>query len=323
MTESTTDGTMLPPIVVLGATGQVGSAVVGQLRTAGRQVFPLTRADIDLADSVDVVRADFQDISDAILLDAENAVVINVAAWTGVDSAEEPANSDAVWKINAYSPAALAEVCAARGWVSVFVSTDYVFGEGDGQSAKAKEYPAGLTARQTSDKTEPLNVYGESKSVGERGVLDAGGTVVRTSWVFSGPSGPGRDFVDTMMSLAKQGITPSVVDDQFGRPTYSEHLATGLIELCDRLASEKNGEETIPRILHATGGGPLTTWCEFAQEIFAATGQRTEKVTGILTSEYPTPAVRPRWSYLDISSWTAAGLTAFPAWQEGLREALR
>lgn len=314
------------PIIVLGATGQVGAACVERLRSAGRRVVPVTRQDVDLSKPPADVRRDFSTFLDANLAEPETSpqasqpVVLNLAAWTAVDDAERIMKASKgntgdwlnIIHINGLGPIEVAKECQERGIPMVQVSTDYVFGGG----AQAMAAPCGTAIGIAPDATpEPANAYGRSKLIGEHGVLAAGGTVVRTAWVFSGPTGPGRDFVDTMATLANKKVEPKVVDDQYGRPTFAGHLADALIEVCDRVG-------VLPKILHATGSGEPTTWWEFAQAIFEATGNDPERVSPILTSGYPTPAPRPTGIYLDIRDWEGAGLNPLPAWRDGLREAL-
>ena len=324
-----TTGGVVPGIVVLGAGGQLGTALVAALAAHAAPVVALSRGGLDLT-------ASDEDCATALRAAIEQAggrdvVVINAAAWTAVDAAEETANTTTVERVNGTAPGVLAKVAAEQGAGFVHVSTDYVFSGEEGQ-------PRAVTPE---DPPAPVNEYGRTKLAGERAVLDAGGTVVRTAWVFSGPTGPGRDFLDTMAGLADRGVDPKVVDDQWGRPTFTGHLATGLVELATTLwrqrrvgehsqtsapLPDQNAEDApapeLPRLLHATGSGEATTWAGFAAAIFEATGHDPVRVSRIPTAEYPTPARRPVGVYLDTSCWEAAGLSPLPAWQDGLRAAL-
>ena len=300
------------PLIVLGSSGQVGAALVAQLQTAGRAVVPVARHQVDLS-AAGVADSFSSFLNDAAALHFQSTpVVVNLAAWTAVDDAETEANRATVTAINATAPGELAKACQGRDIPFIHVSTDYVFG-GDGQQV-------GKTVKglASDTKTHPVNHYGATKADGERRVLAAGGSVVRTAWVFSGRTGPGRDFVDTMAELAERGMDPSVVNDQWGRPTFAADLATGLIGMADAIAQGHD----IPHILHATGSGDPITWFDFARAIFDATGHDPARVSPISTAEYPTPAARPRNLYLDISGWQEAGLDPLPAWEDGLRRAL-
>ena len=324
-----TSGGAAPGIVVLGAGGQLGTALMAELADHTAPVVALGRAELDLTASDEPCATALRGAIEQA--GGHDVVVINAAAWTAVDAAEDPANTAAVERVNATAPGVLAEVAAAMGASFIHVSTDYVFSWEAGQPRAASP----------EDSPAPVNEYGRTKLAGEHAVLDAGGTVVRTAWVFSGPTGPGRDFLDTMAGLAERGVDPKVVDDQWGRPTFTGHLAAGLVELAVKLWRQRRagahsqtsvplsgGSEDdartpeLPRLLHATGGGEVTSWAGFAATIFDATGHDPARVSRIPTAEYPTPARRPVGVYLDTSCWEAAGLSPLPAWQDGLRAAL-
>jgi dTDP-4-dehydrorhamnose reductase len=187
---------LTPHIAVTGAAGQVGRELVAPGGT------PLTRETLDLASSPEELR------EAALRCFAGKDAVINCAAWTDVDGAEDPANRAAVERVNATAPGVLAEAASQVGVRFIHVSTDYVFPGTPPE--EGREW-------RTDDPTDPLNVYGATKAAGEKAVLAHGGTVVRTAWVWSGPHAPGRDFVATMAGLAARGVDPKVVDDQTGR----------------------------------------------------------------------------------------------------------
>jgi dTDP-4-dehydrorhamnose reductase len=286
-------------IIATGASGQVGRELVA----LGAE--PLTRRDLDLQD----VTADAGAFAAAArrLFGGADAV-IHTAAFTGVDAAEDPANAPAVRAVNAVAPGLLATAARSVGARFVHVSTDYVF----------SGVPAGddgPTSRpwRVDDPVSPVNVYGATKEEGERGVLAAGGAVVRTSWVWSGPSAPGKDFVTTMAGLAERGVDPRVVDDQSGRPTFAPDLAAGLWRLAGRPASG---------ILNFTNSGEPVTWCGLARAVFAGLGHDPERVRPCTTAEYPTPAPRPEWSVLDLAPWRAA-VGEPPEWRDALVRGLR
>jgi dTDP-4-dehydrorhamnose reductase len=229
----------------------------------------LTRAQLDVTDR-DAVR-------EAI---GPEDVVINCAAWTDVDGAEE--HEEEALRINRDGARNVAEAAG----VVVYVSTDYVF---DG--TKREPY-------LPSDPVNPLGAYGRTKLAGERATAEANPRhhIVRTSWLF-GPGGP--NFVETMLRLAGERDALRVVDDQVGRPTYTGHLAGALLELAGR---EDYG-------IHHRAGGGQCSWFEFAREIVARAGLDCE-VQPCTTEEFPRPAPRPAYSVL-------AG-DELPAWQDGL-----
>jgi dTDP-4-dehydrorhamnose reductase len=267
-------------ILVTGARGQLGRALVE------RAAVTAVDLDVDICDPEAVARAVHG-----------HRVVINAAAYTGVDRAEtERARAYAVNRDGAGN---LARACAAAGARLLHVSTDYVF---DGRSARPY---------REDDPIAPLGVYGESKAEGEHAVHECGGTVVRTSWLF-GDGGP--SFVHTMLRLAKERPVLRVVADQRGCPTYAGDLADALLALANR-------PELAPTY-HFCGDGE-TTWFEFATAIMASaagpggiTGGRA-RVEPIATADYPTPAKRPAYSVLDTSRIRALGIVP-PSWRIGL-----
>ncbi|MDK8511175.1 sugar nucleotide-binding protein [Corynebacterium bovis] len=333
-----------PTVLVTGATGQVGRELTARARGA----VPVTRAECDLrevartGDAAWLVRR---------LREADGGAgraVVNLAAWTDVDGAEDPAHAAEVEAVNAVAPGILAAACADAGVPFVHVSTDYVFGggtdpgTGTGTAAAAHPDPADPVAHadpvapadpadpadpattprrpwRVDDPPAPLNVYGATKRRGEEAVFAHGGTVVRTSWVWSGPHAPGRDFVATMASLAGRGVDPRVVDDQWGRPTFAADLAAGLERLVVHLLV---GGGVPGGILHHTNSGEPVTWYDLAREVFRRTGHDPRRVTPCPTSGYPTVAPRPAWSVLDLGPWTDL-LGEPPAWQDGLERGLR
>lgn len=286
-------------ILVTGATGQVGRFLL----TGGAT--PLTRQDIDMSRLSD---ADV--LGHARRVVAEADVVVNCAAWTDVDGAEDPANAETVNAVNAVAPGLLAEIADEAGASFIHVSTDYVF-SGDPEVAGRPW--------QVADQVHPANEYGRTKALGEQGVLAAGGTVARTSWVWSGPHAPGRDFVTTMVGLAERGVDPKVVDDQVGRPTYAADLAAGLLQLAQRQTEHQTAR---PAVLHFQNSGEPVSWCGLARAVFERTGHDPARVSPCSTADWPTPAARPPWSILDLGSWESAVGVLPPAWQDGLDRGL-
>lgn len=265
---------------VLGANGQLGRALVAALPDA---VAP-GRDELDIGDEAAVAAYDFDGVD----------VVFNAAAHTAVDRAEtEPA---AAWRANALGPAHLAEAAARHGFTLVHVSTEYVF---DGTAAGPMPEDTPLA---------PLGVYGASKAAGELAVRAAPRHVIaRTSWVV----GDGANFVATMTRLARDGVSPTVVDDQIGRPTFAPDLAAALIAL----APQHHGT------YHVTNDGEPVSWHGLAREVFTRCGRSPGDVRPVTTAEYtadrPQAARRPANSVLDLTRLTLTGV-ALPAWQESL-----
>ncbi|SDX49102.1 dTDP-4-dehydrorhamnose reductase [Modestobacter sp. DSM 44400] len=287
-----------PPVswLVTGATGQLGTDLRAVL--AGRDgdtVTALGRAQLDLTDE-DGVRATVRGWLVAAEGRGDRPVLLNAAAYTAVDAAE--ADEDTAALLNGTAPGWLAQELAGRGRL-VHVSTDYVF---DG--AATTPYGAG-------DTPAPRTAYGRTKLAGERAVaaVDDDAVVVRTAWVYAAH---GSNFVRTMLRLEGERDTVPVVADQTGSPTWSADLAAGLVELA---ATGTRG------VLHATDAGS-TTWHGLAREVFARTGADPDRVLPTTTEAFPRPAQRPAYSVLDPASWTAAGLTPLPAWQQSLQVCL-
>jgi dTDP-4-dehydrorhamnose reductase len=270
--------------LVTGAGGQLGADLRGVLAGGADAVTALTRADLDITDAGAVAAAV-----------AGHDLVVNAAAWTDVDGAET--DEAAATAVNGTGPAVLAAACAAHGARLIQVSTDYVFA-GDADRPYPEDAP-----------TDPVNAYGRSKLAGERAVRDAlpdTGYVVRTAWLYSAH---GRNFLTTMLRLAAERDTVSVVTDQLGQPTWSRALAGRLVEL-GRTALAG----TAPAgVYHGTAAGQ-TSWHGFAQAIFAAAGHDPARVLPTTAAEFPRPAARPAYSVLGHDRWAAAGLAPLDAW---------
>ncbi len=253
----------------------LGRDVVAAAESAGHDVVALARRDLDIADA-DAVRT--------AIAGASPDAVVNCAAWTDVDGAEE--HEEAATLVNGTGAG---NVAAAAPFI-VHVSSDYVF---DGTATAP--YVEG-------DATGPRSAYGRSKLAGELAVAEAGEhAIVRSSWLFGTH---GKNFVATMLKLAEDRDEVNVVADQFGCPTYTGHLAPALVEIAER---------HVTGVLHVSGGGQCS-WHELAQATFeeAGTGTTAQPVT---TAEFPRPAPRPAWSVLRSTRPEAPVL---PYWRHGL-----
>ncbi|AHD02242.1 dTDP-4-dehydrorhamnose reductase [Leisingera methylohalidivorans] len=228
--------------------------------------------------------------------------VINAAAYTAVDKAEE---EDALASVvNGAAPGAMAQACADLGIPFVTVSTDYVF---DG---------SGTAPWQPSDAPGPLNAYGRSKLAGEQAVRAAGGAhaILRTSWVVSAHGG---NFVKTMLRLGRARERLTIVSDQTGAPTPARDIAAACLKMARQLQADpgKSG-------IYHLAGAPQTSWAGFAREIFARAGIACA-VKDIPTSAYPTPAARPLNSRLDCTSLETVFGIPQPDWRAGLNDILK
>jgi dTDP-4-dehydrorhamnose reductase len=272
------------PAVLLGGDGMLGRAFQEQLASRGLEVLAPSRDDVDLTNH-DTIRK--------IKLPS-GGLLINCAAWTDVDAAEE--NEAETMSVNGQAIGALLSHCAEAGARLVTFSSDYVF---DG-NASAAYRPNSVRA--------PISAYGRSKALGEEMLeQEKGGDWVniRTSWLYA----PwGKNFVRTMAKLLKEKKELKVVNDQRGRPTSAEHLAKSTLALLER---DVRGH------WHITDGGACT-WFEFTLEIKRLLKGKAEiKPCG--TAEFPRPAKRPAYSVLDISA-TEKLLGPMPPWRDNLAE---
>lgn len=274
--------------LVTGAAGAVGTDVVAVLSMYDEDVVGCDRAALDVTSPEHV---------QSVLDEVRPAVVVNCAAYTAVDAAE--ADEETAFLVNADGPDLLARWCGERGARLVHVSTDYVF--------------AGRASAPYDEDTPvaPKSAYGRSKAAGERAVLSSGADafVVRTAWIYGGVGG---NFVKTMARLSREHDTVSVVDDQIGAPTWSLHLARGLVALGVSNAS--------PGIYHCTSAGEAS-WFVFARAVFAELGLDPARVEPTTTDAYPRPAPRPAYSVLSGRRWRAAGLPEMAHWRDALHEA--
>lgn len=273
--------------LVTGARGMLGADVVAHLCSRdGEHVVALGREQLDVRDPGAVAAA----------LDAHRPdVVVNCAAWTAVDAAEE--REPEALAVNGHAVRVLAEACAARSVRLVHVSTDYVF---DGTAAEP--YPEDAPPN-------PLGAYGRTKLAGERAALAHGHLVVRTAWLYGAH---GANFVRTMLRRATAGEGVAVVTDQVGQPTWSADLAARLVALA-RIGAP-------PGVYHGTNAGQ-TTWYGFAREIYAAAGADPALVTPTTSAALGRPAPRPAYSVLGHAGWARAHLPPMRHWREAFRAA--
>jgi dTDP-4-dehydrorhamnose 3,5-epimerase len=265
-------------ILVTGADGQLGRALRAELGSAPHIEYA-TRASLDLTSAELPTARRWRDYS----------TIINAAAYTRVDAAETADGRADAWAANATAVAALARIATEHGLTLVHVSSDYVF---DGASDRAYG---------ETDLLSPLGVYGQSKAAGDLATATAAQHyIVRTSWVI----GDGNNFVRTMASLAKRGIDPRVVDDQFGRLTFTDEIARGIRHLLE--AGAPFGTYNL------TGSGDAVSWADIARSVFEITRHDPARITPVSTDEYYAGAAspiapRPRHSTLDLTKIEATG----------------
>lgn len=282
-------------IAVTGRHGQLARALTEAGPQLGVTVLPLGRPELDLAAPETI---------GAALSAAVPHVVVNAAAYTAVDQAEqEPERANA---INATGAGAVAAAAQTLGVPVIHLSTDYVF---DG--LKGGPYHEG-------DEVAPAGVYGASKLAGERAVaaLASDHVILRTAWVYA-PYG--KNFVRTMLGLAQTRDEVRVVSDQLGCPTYAPDIATAVIAVARDLVS-KPDDPRLRGVFNLAGGGE-TTWANFAAAIFsflAGKGMRTPMLTPIASADYPTAARRPANSRLDCGKLERVYGIKLPAWRSSL-----
>lgn len=270
-------------ILITGANGQLGQALQktypGAHKTGAQ--------DLDITDRQALQKYDWQGIK----------TIINAAAYTNVDGAQTPQGKAIAWEVNDKAVGNLAQIAKDKDLVLVHISTDYVFD--------------GTKNPHTEDESfTPLGIYGKSKAAGDKRANQVPKHyIVRTSWVI----GDGKNFVRTMLELGQKGISPSVVADQVGRPTFTTELGRAIDHLL------KNQLEF--GTYNVSNGGQPVSWADLAREIFKEAGFNLS-VTDTTTEEYfaskPNVAPRPSNSVLDLSKIEAAGF-APRDWREDLK----
>lgn len=275
-------------VLVTGVKGQLGYDVVNELNKRGHVAIGTDIEEMDITDAASVDKVIKENTPDA---------VIHCAAYTAVDAAED--NVELCRKINADGTQNIANVCKELDIKMIYISTDYVF---DGEGERPWE---------PDDERTPLNVYGQTKYEGELAVQNTLDKffIVRIAWVFGVN---GKNFIKTMLNLGKTRDSLTVVNDQFGSPTYTYDLARLLVDMVE---TDKYG------IYHATNEG-ICTWYEFACEIFRQAGMNV-KVSPVLASEYPAKAKRPSNSRMSKEKLTENGFEKLPTWQDALGRYLK
>ena len=271
-------------VLVTGVKGQLGYDVVNELEKRGMEAVGVDIQEMDITDAAGV---------DRVIKAAAPDAVIHCAAYTAVDAAEE--NEEVCRRVNADGPRNIAKVCKDLDIKMIYISTDYVF---DGQGERPWE---------PEDKQSPKSVYGQTKYEGELAVQETLDKyfIVRIAWVFGIN---GKNFVKTMLRLAETHDTITVVNDQFGSPTYTYDLAKLLV---DMIQTEKYG------VYHATNEG-FCSWYDFACSIFKEAGVKVN-VVPVTSAEYGAKANRPMNSRMSKEKLTQNGFERLPSWEDALK----
>ena len=271
-------------VLVTGVKGQLGHDVVNELEKRGIEAIGVDIQEMDITDAAS---------ADRVIRAAAPDAVIHCAAYTAVDAAEE--NEEACRKVNADGPRNIAKVCRELDIKMIYISTDYVF---DGQGEHIWE---------PEDERAPRSVYGQTKYEGELAVQELLDKyfIVRIAWAFGIN---GKNFVKTMLKLAENHDTVTVVNDQFGSPTYTYDLARLLV---DMVQTEKYG------VYHATNEG-FCSWYDFACAIFQEAGVKVN-VVPVTSAEYGAKANRPMNSRMSKEKLTENGFERLPSWEDALK----
>ena len=272
-------------ILLIGGSGILGSEILLQLQLGDSEYVSPRSSDLDIRDA---------DAVDKYVKDFKPEWIINCAAWTNVDGAEE--FFDQAYELNVSPVKNIAEIASRTGIKVIHISTDYVF---DGESSEPYD---------ESSVVSPINRYGESKLKGEESLIAVlpSAYVVRTSWLY-GPSG--KNFVKTIAGKALRQEPARVVNDQVGSPTSARDLAQGIISIV-KVQPE-------PGIYNFSNEGSCS-WFELAQAIYEKLGASSAMVAPISSTSLDLAAKRPKFSLLSKEKWKSAGLSEVPVWKSSL-----
>lgn len=285
-------------LALVGAKGMLATMVRRQTPET-YEVISLDLPDFDITDPNRVVETMNRIAPD---------VIVNCAAYTDVDACET--NEDTAMAVNGLAPGYLADAAARTGALLVHISTDYIF-SGESQTPYTEK-----------DEPCPISAYGRSKLAGERAIIESGLThyfIIRTSWLY-GPNG--KNFVESILRLAREREELRVVADQVGSPTFTADMARAVFQII-----EAQNRSSSYGIYHFSNQGTCS-WYEFASAIVSeasamGTGLKVAKVIPITTAEYPLPARRPAYSVLSSEKFRRLTNQSIPAWVDGLRRYLK
>ena len=282
-------------ILVTGAKGQLGRSIRDIATDIDETLWSITYCDIDTLDLSDFLAIE------ALFREKHFHIIINCAAFTAVDKAEE--EKEMAFLVNEKAVDYLAKMAKKYHSFLIHISTDYVF---DGLSNRPYT---------TEDVINPVSVYGISKAAGEKKIVDSGcnAAIIRTSWLYSAY---GHNFVKSILKNGKERGKLNVVHDQWGAPTYAPDLANAILTLV-----KKNHLHSGVNIYHYANEGVIT-WFDFAEEIIRSSGIECH-LFPICTKEYPTTAKRPPYSVFDLSKIKEELNITIPFWKESLQTFLK
>ena len=283
-------------ILLTGKTGQVGGELNNILKDIGELV-SVGREHLDLSKITSIEPA---------ILDIQPDIIINAAAYTAVDKAEE--ESELAMTVNGIAPGVLAKAAKKIEASLIHYSTDYVF---DGHS----DIPY-----REEDITCPLSIYGKSKLAGEKNIAEAGipYLILRTSWVYSLQ---GKSFLRTIKKLAEEKDTLRIVDDQIGAPTWARSIALATKKILKQYLRD-GSDPSLSGIFHLTCQGK-SSWYDFAKEILnISSASQNTQLLPIPTSEFPTPATRPLYSLLSNDKLEKVFGFKMPHWHDSLKDCI-
>lgn len=283
-------------ILVTGANGQLGNEMrIISKTSADKFIF----TDVNQVEGLETTYLDITDLDAVrtVVKEYNIDVIVNCAAWTNVDAAEESDNYELVEKLNAIAPENLAMAMKEVDGLLVHISTDYVFGK-EPYNTPCKE----------DQKGTPTGVYGATKLLGEQKIMHSGCNhiIIRTAWLYSEF---GKNFVKTMLNLTATKPQLKVVFDQVGTPTYAGDLATAIVEVL---------KNPVTGIYHYSNEG-VTSWFDFTKMIAEIAGNQDCDIQPCRSSEFPSPVTRPSYSVLDKTKIKKTFGLTIPYWTDSLK----
>lgn len=289
-------------ILVTGSNGQLGNEMrILAKESQNKYIF----TDVNQVEGLETTFLDITDLEAIRQMVKEQSIkaIVNCAAWTNVDGAEDPEKYEFVEKLNAIAPENLAKAMKEVGGLLIHISTDYVFG--------AEPYNTPCKENQTGT---PTGVYGLTKLLGEQKIIDTGcnHVIIRTAWLYSEF---GKNFCKTMMDLTATKSELKVVFDQVGTPTYALDLAKAIVVVIEKFDGSQTG------VYHYSNEG-VCSWFDFTKMIAEYNGTTTCDVQPCYSCDFPSPVKRPSYSVLDKSKIKSTFGVEVPYWTDSLKKCI-